>query len=139
MMLAGLPVPDPAIDALAELVRAAGADDLADRLDRALTDGVKLIALTLGERAVMLAAFEDPPPELTELRARVAQRSRVEAPRRDRLGAVHGHPFAAALAPFDPADQQEPAVAANLVSDDPAHRPREKTGLRHQARRIPPR
>ena len=69
MMLAGLPVPDPAIDALAELVRAAGADDLADRLDRALTDGVKLIALTLGERAVMLAAFEDPPPELTELRA----------------------------------------------------------------------
>ena len=32
MMLAGLPVPDPAIDALAELVRAAGADDLADRL-----------------------------------------------------------------------------------------------------------
>jgi hypothetical protein len=28
MMLAGLPVPDNAVDELAELVRAAGADDL---------------------------------------------------------------------------------------------------------------
>ena len=44
MMLAGLPVPDNAIDGLTELVRAAGADDLADRLDRALADGVKLIS-----------------------------------------------------------------------------------------------
>ena len=32
MMLAGLPVPDNAIGALAELVRAAAADDLADGL-----------------------------------------------------------------------------------------------------------
>ena len=69
MMLAGLPVPDNAIDGLAELVRAAGADDLADRLERAVADGVKLIALTLDERAVLLLALEDPPPELGELRA----------------------------------------------------------------------
>ena len=62
MMLAGLP-------GLAELVRAAGADDLADRLERAVADGVKLIALTLDERALLLAALEDPPPELAELRA----------------------------------------------------------------------
>ena len=61
MMLAGLP-------GLAELVRAAGADDLADRLERAVADGVKLIALTLDEGALMLAAPEDPPPELAELR-----------------------------------------------------------------------
>jgi hypothetical protein len=30
---------------------------------------VKLIALTLDERALLLAALEDPPPELAELRA----------------------------------------------------------------------
>jgi hypothetical protein len=40
MMLAGLPVPDDAVDGLAELVRAAGADDLADRLERGVADGV---------------------------------------------------------------------------------------------------
>ena len=42
---------------------------LADRLERAVTDGVSLLALTLDERAVMLAALEDPPQELGELRA----------------------------------------------------------------------
>ena len=69
MMLAGLPVPDDAIDGLAALVRTTGADDLADRLERAVADGVKLIALTLDERALLLAALEDPPLELAELRA----------------------------------------------------------------------
>ena len=73
MMLAGLPVPDHAVEGLAELVRAAGAaDDLADRLDRALTDGVKLIALTLGERAVMLAALEDPAARADRAACRIA-------------------------------------------------------------------
>ena len=61
-MLAGLP-------GLAELVRAVGADDLAERLERAVADGVALLALTLDERALMLATLEDPPPELAELRA----------------------------------------------------------------------
>jgi hypothetical protein len=42
MMLAGLPVPVDAVEELAGLVRAAGADDLADRLDRAVADEVKL-------------------------------------------------------------------------------------------------
>lgn len=46
-----------------------GADDLAARLERAVADGVKLIALTLDERAVLLASLEDPPQELAELRA----------------------------------------------------------------------
>lgn len=69
MMLAGLPVPDEAVEGLAELVRAVGADDLADRLERAVADGVALLALTLDERALMLATLEDPPPELAELRA----------------------------------------------------------------------
>jgi hypothetical protein len=89
-----------------------------------------LIALTLGERAVMLAALEDP-PELTELRAVLLNDHEWRRSEGARLGAVHGHTFAAALAPFDPADQEKPPVAANLVSDDPAHRPREKTGPRH--------
>ena len=62
-------MPDRAVEGLAELVRSTGADDLADRLERAVADGVKLIALTLDERALLLAALEDPPPELAELRA----------------------------------------------------------------------
>ncbi len=40
MMLAGLPVPAKAVDELAALVRAAGADDLADRLERGVADEV---------------------------------------------------------------------------------------------------
>jgi hypothetical protein len=68
-MLASLPVPADAVDELADLVRDAGADDLADRLERALADEVKLLALTLDERALMLSALEDPPQDLAELRA----------------------------------------------------------------------
>jgi hypothetical protein len=49
MMLAGPPVPDD-VDGLAELVRAAGADDLADRLERGVADDVKLLALTIDDR-----------------------------------------------------------------------------------------
>ena len=54
MMLAGLPVPDHAVEDLAELVRAAGADNLADRLERALDDDIKLLALRIDERAIIL-------------------------------------------------------------------------------------
>ena len=68
-MLAGLPVPDDAVAELAGLVRAAGADELADRLDRALAYVAKLLALTLDERAIMLSSLEDPPKALGELRA----------------------------------------------------------------------
>ena len=68
-MLAGRPVPNDAVHELADVVRATGADELADRLNRALADEVKLLALTLDERALMLSALEDPPDDLTELRA----------------------------------------------------------------------
>ena len=68
-MLAGLPVPNDAVDELAALVRATGADELADPLDRAVADEVKLLALTLDERAIILGTLEDPPPGLAELRA----------------------------------------------------------------------
>ena len=50
------------------MIRTAGADDLADRLERALADEVKLLALTIDERAIILNALDDPPDELAELR-----------------------------------------------------------------------
>lgn len=41
---------------------------LADRLERAVTDEVRLLALTIDERAVILGQLEDPPDGLAELR-----------------------------------------------------------------------
>ena len=41
---------------------------LADRLERALADEVKPLALTMDERAMIRAALEDPPDGLAELR-----------------------------------------------------------------------
>ena len=69
MMLAGVAVPEDAVAELGNTVRAIGADDLADRLDRALDDGVKLLALTIDERAIIPAALDDQPEGLAELRA----------------------------------------------------------------------
>jgi hypothetical protein len=60
-MLAGVPVLAGAVAELADTVRADGADGLADRLEVALDDDVKLLALTIDERAIILAALEDPP------------------------------------------------------------------------------
>jgi hypothetical protein len=40
----------------------------ADRLERALEDDVKLLALTIDERAIILGQLEDPPDGLAELR-----------------------------------------------------------------------
>ena len=65
----GVPVFADAVAELADTVRATGADELADRLERALDDDVKLLALTIDERAVILAQLEDPPDGLAELRA----------------------------------------------------------------------
>ena len=68
MMLAGLPVAAESVAELASMVRAEGGDDLADRLDRALAADVKLLALSINDRAIALAAIEDPPDGLAELR-----------------------------------------------------------------------
>jgi hypothetical protein len=68
MMLAGVSVSSDAVAELARIVRAAGADEFADRLGRALADEVKLVALTIDERAIILAALDDPPDGLAELR-----------------------------------------------------------------------
>ena len=69
MMLAGVPVLAYAVAELANAVRETGADDLADRLEQALDDDVKLLALTIDERAIILASLEDPPEGLAALRA----------------------------------------------------------------------
>jgi hypothetical protein len=69
MTLAGLLISAEDVDELAGLIREVGAGDLAHRLERAVADDVKLLALTLDERALMLSALEDPPQELAELRA----------------------------------------------------------------------
>lgn len=42
---------------------------LADRLESTLDDDVKLLALTIDERAIILGSLEDPPDGLAELRA----------------------------------------------------------------------
>ena len=80
MMLAGPTVPDGAVEELASLLRDSGAEELADRLDRALDAEVKLIALSLDERAIMLSALEDPPQELAELPGRPSGRPPVATP-----------------------------------------------------------
>ena len=84
MMLAGVPVLADAVAELADTVRATGADALADRLEVALADGVALLALTIDERAIILAALEDPPDGLAELRAVLLNEHRVAAARRAR-------------------------------------------------------
>ena len=77
MMLAGVPIPAVAVADLADLLRAggedeladaAGNDDLADRLERALANETKLLALSIEERIRILYVLDDPPDELAELR-----------------------------------------------------------------------
>jgi len=63
-MLAGVPVFADAVAELADTVRPTGADELADRLEQALDDDVALLALTIDQRALILAALGDPPDGL---------------------------------------------------------------------------
>jgi hypothetical protein len=71
MMLAGVYVTPVWTSELSRMVRAAGADALADRLHQEiLTDAAHELALTIDEEAIILGALEDPPPTpLAELRA----------------------------------------------------------------------
>jgi hypothetical protein len=68
VMLAGVPVTADSVTELASIVRVDGADELADRLERAIADEVKLLGLSIDERAIILAALDDPPGGLSELR-----------------------------------------------------------------------
>jgi hypothetical protein len=49
------------LDEFAALVRAAGADELADRLERALDEHARILALAIDEREITLDALDDPP------------------------------------------------------------------------------
>ena len=53
MMLAGLPVPNDAVQELALLLRDVSREDLADRLDHALADDVKLLRAPSGRTCLL--------------------------------------------------------------------------------------
>ena len=71
-MLAGIHVSPDWVSELARMVKRAGAVELAARLDQAIVDSgndpAAMVALTIDERAVILAALEDPPLGLAERR-----------------------------------------------------------------------
>ena len=63
--LAGVPVPPAAMLELADLV---DDDELAAKLRGALERGARILALDDAERDALLAALDDPPDTLAELR-----------------------------------------------------------------------
>jgi hypothetical protein len=67
MVLAGVPVADAHVLALVRLVRNAGFEETATRLENAWSLEVKVLALTMPERGVILRALDDPPDGLAEL------------------------------------------------------------------------
>jgi hypothetical protein len=69
MMLAGIPVRSLDVLELAGLLREAGFDDVAARLEDAHDLETKLLALTVPEREAIVRALDDPPASLAELRA----------------------------------------------------------------------
>ena len=68
MMLAGISVADKDVLELARLLRNAGFEDVAERLEGAWDAETKVVALTVGERESILRALDDPPAGLAELR-----------------------------------------------------------------------
>jgi hypothetical protein len=65
MLVGGVPVDERLLRELARVVP----PTLARRLDTALTYRAKVLGLTIAERKAILAALEDPPAGLEELRA----------------------------------------------------------------------
>jgi hypothetical protein len=70
VFLAGLPVRD---ELILELARLVDDPDLADRLERAYGDRIRILALDIPERETIIRALEDPPAGLEELRAVLLQ------------------------------------------------------------------
>jgi hypothetical protein len=56
-----------------ELARLVDDDELAERLERAYSNRIRVLGLDLPEQAWILAALEDPPAGLEELRAVLLQ------------------------------------------------------------------
>jgi len=67
MQLAGLPVRDQDVLELARLLRDAGVDDTAERLEDAYDAERRVLALTIPEREAILRALEDPREEERKL------------------------------------------------------------------------
>jgi hypothetical protein len=67
-MLAGIRVTDDDTEMLVELLRHAGLPDTADRLERALVTGTRVMALPIVDRESILRALEECPEGLGELR-----------------------------------------------------------------------
>lgn len=68
MMLAGIPVDDKDVLALAHLLREVEFDEVAVRLEGAWYAETKVLALSIVDRERILRALDDPPEELVELR-----------------------------------------------------------------------
>lgn len=82
MRLAGIPISDDDLRTIVDLLLRLGrADDLdlAARLERGLTEGTKLLALTHAERDTLLSVLDDPPDSLVELRGILAREHRERA------------------------------------------------------------
>jgi len=67
-MLAGIPVRDQDVLELARLLRDAGFDETAEKLEEGYDRETKILALTIPEREAILRALEDCPDGLAELR-----------------------------------------------------------------------
>ena len=73
MMLAGITVPDRHVIEFAQMLRAAGSDDTAARLESGYEHQAKLLALSVEERDEILGVLVDCPDGLGELRATLLQ------------------------------------------------------------------
>jgi hypothetical protein len=73
MFLAAIPVPDRAVLDLALRLRETGCDGTADKLEKAWSREVKVLALEVDERVEILRALVECPPELVELRSTLLQ------------------------------------------------------------------
>jgi hypothetical protein len=68
IVLAGIPVRDDLVVELANRLDRAGRPEMADKLQTALTDRRKLVALKIPERDTILEVIENPPAGLEDLR-----------------------------------------------------------------------
>lgn len=70
MQLAGTAVTDRDTFELARVLREAGFSEVAEKLEKALTLGTKILGLTIDDRESMLQALYEPPTQgLTEFRS----------------------------------------------------------------------
>jgi hypothetical protein len=69
MMLAGIPVTDRYVLDLATMLRAAGHEAAAARLEAGYERQTRILALSIDEREAILRSLEDGPAEFAELRA----------------------------------------------------------------------